>query len=81
IETIDTIEANEAGKELILVSRTTMSSRPYTWFNKKPWKIYKTRVITLQMAGDTVSFLEQSEDALGKEESALNFSRKQAVGR
>lgn len=75
IEITDTQKFDESTKTLHLTSQTVMSSRPYTWFNKQPWKRYKTVTVTWQITPKSMTFHEKTEELLGNEETTLKFQR------
>jgi hypothetical protein len=74
-ETTDTQKFDPNTQSLILTSQTTMSSRPYTWFNKKPWAQYKTTTVTITMTGKAVTMHGISVDKIASDETTLTFQR------
>lgn len=64
------------GKSIKIISQTTMHSRPYRWFNKLEWRVYKTVVQTITVQGNQMSYSQESRDRLNNEILTLNFARR-----
>jgi hypothetical protein len=75
IETTGRVESGTGSPSVKIINNTTMHSRPYRWFNKLEWRVYKTVVETITVQGKQMSYSQNSRDALNSETLTLNFAR------
>jgi hypothetical protein len=76
IDTTDTIQKSAANaQEILLESKTVMYGRPYKWFNKPEWKVYKTMTMRIKGDGTLLTFTQESKELMGTENLSLTFTR------
>ncbi len=63
------------GHDVVIENTTVMYSRPYTWFSKLEWKIYRTDTERIEGDGQRLTYTQTSKELLGSQNLTLTFNR------